>query len=57
MKQEITRGSSKPWIKVKLQSYKSIMLPDELQEKIKLEATKRKQTIIQFISELLEIVK
>lgn len=33
--------------------YKSIMLPATLQEKIKLEATKRNQTIIQFITSLL----
>ena len=31
--------------------YKSIMLPAELQEKIKILATKQKKTIIQFIKE------
>jgi hypothetical protein len=36
--------------------YKSIMLPAELQEKIKLLATKKKQTIIQFIEELLKVL-
>jgi predicted DNA-binding protein len=33
--------------------YKSIMLPAELQEKIKLLATKKKKTIIEFITELI----
>lgn len=35
-------------------TYKSIMLPAKLQEKIKLLATKQKKTIIEFIKELLE---
>ena len=33
------------------------MLPAELQEKIKLEATKNKQTIIEYITELLSLSK
>lgn len=38
---------------MKPQIYKSIMLPAKLQEKIKLQATKNKKTIIQFIEDLL----
>ena len=34
-------------------TYKSIMLPTKLQEKVKILATKQKKTIIQFIEELL----
>lgn len=37
----------------KPKTYKSIMLPTELQEKIKVRAAKEKKTIIQLIEELL----
>ena len=37
--------------------YKAIMLPEELHQKIKLEATKKGQTIIQYITEKLEYEK
>ena len=47
------------WSKEKVSTpivYKSIMLPAKLQEKIKLLATKKKQTIIEFISDLLKVL-
>lgn len=37
--------------------YKSIMLPEKLHQKIKLEATKKGQSIIDYLSELLSKVK
>lgn len=39
---------------MKLQIYKSIMLPSKLQEKIKLLATKQNKSTISFIEELLK---